>query len=79
VPVKIAPARRGTGYVLAVNGFGTRALQSILPNGEAAMRSRTFCSAARISAPAIISAAFLALTPQAPESLTPPISLEGEP
>ena len=43
------------------------------------MRSRTFCSAARISAPAIISAAFLALTPQAPESLTPPISLEGEP
>ena len=74
----IATARRATVYVLAVNGFDTRALQSILPDGEAAMRSRTFGSAAGVSAPAIMSTAFPALTTHAPESLTMPIILEGE-
>jgi hypothetical protein len=67
-----------TVYVIAANGFDTRALRSILPSGEAAMRSRTFGSAAGESAPAIISAAFPASTAQAPESLTMPIILEGE-
>lgn len=42
------------------------------------MRSRTFGSAAEVSAPSIMSTAPPALTTQAPEALTMPIILEGE-
>jgi hypothetical protein len=74
----MATTRRATVYILAVKGFDTRALRSIPPNGEAAMRSRTFCSAAGMSAQAIICTAFAASTALVPVSLTMPIILEGE-
>jgi hypothetical protein len=45
---------------------------------EAAMRSRTYGSAAGVPAPTVVSTAFRALTTQTPELLTMRIVLEGE-